>query len=380
MKIGIDTRWIFPEISGIGSYTTELITHLAQTDKNNTYVLFFDHPEVMARIMDIPALAAAPNFEAREVPYSIFSPVGQIMMPRLLKQCGIELFHSTNYMIPFLAFPRHHAGSIRCVTTIHDLIPLLFPEMTPKAKKTRFHALFKQVICEAARRADVIIVPSRSSRADVVKHLHIPQERHEHVVIIQEGVNPKYQPAEHKNDSAPTLLYVGRRDPYKNLVTLVKAFALVLKTVPEARLRIIGPDDPRYPEAPETAKRLHLQDSITWTGYVEGDELLHAYQQADVFVLPSHYEGFGLPILEAMACGTPVICGNVSSQPEVAGDAAITIDPNDTEALAEAITCVLTDPVRASDLRAKGLARAQQLTWTQAAMETIAAYEQAMTV
>ncbi len=377
MKIGIDARWIFPEITGIGSYTQELIRQLAAVDATNEYVLFFNQADVRDRTVEFAGLQDAPNVTTRLLPYGLFSPWNQIRMPGEIRKTELDVFHSTNYMIPFLAFPRR-AGRrrVRCVVTIHDLIPLIFPDHAPRAKKARFFALYRHLMYEVGARADTLITVSESSRQDIIGHLRIPEPDHGKVVVIAEGVSDAYAPAPRPtNRNEKWILYVGRQDPYKNVTGLIEAFDRVRRgRVPEARLRIIGPRDPRYPEAEQLIRERHLGEAVQWTGYVTGDELVKAYREADLFVLPSRYEGFGLPVLEAMASGTPVICGNRSALPEVAGDAAILVDPNDLDGLAEAMTEVLTNPDRAASLRVKGLNRAARYSWRRTAEETVRVY------
>ena len=160
------------------------------------------------------------------------------------------------------------------------------------------------------------------------------------------------------------MLYVGRCDPYKNVPGLVEAFArLVREGGVKARLRIVGSPDARYPEAGETARRLGVADRVEWSGYLDEEGLLKAYQEADVLALLSRYEGFGLPVLEAMACGTPVVCSNAASLPEVAGTAARLVEPEDVAGAAAALREVLANPETAARLRAAGLEQAQKFSW-----------------
>jgi glycosyltransferase involved in cell wall biosynthesis len=295
-------------------------------------------------------------------------------MPWLLHYMRIEVFHSTNYMIPLRAFPRHTQGPVKCVVTIHDLIPLIYPQHTPRAMKTRLYPLFKWLMRQVGARADVIITPSSASRADVIKYMHIPAQQHEKVLAIPEGVDARYVPAKKKPADHRTVLYVGRLDPYKNVVNLIEAFSLVHAQLPNVRLQIVGPDDPRYPEARRRSAERGLDPWIDRTGYADAATLLEAYQQADVLALPSRYEGFGLPVLEAMACGTPVVCSRTASLPEVAGDAACLIDPDDVQGLADALIQTLSDPEYADRLKKRGLQRAQHFTWESTARKTLAAY------
>jgi glycosyltransferase involved in cell wall biosynthesis len=284
-------------------------------------------------------------------------------------------------MIPLAAFPAGRPGRIRCVTTIHDLIPLLFPEYAPRSKKRRLFPIYRLLMREIGRRSDVIITDSQCSRTDVIAHLHIPADRSDKVLAIPVGVSPAFTPekGEASEKASKTVLWVGRTDPYKNLAGLVQAFAIVRKTAPfPVRLRIAGSRDPRYPEASQLAEALNITPDIDWLGYVSDEQLVDEYRKADVFVLPSRYEGFGLPVVEAMACGTPVICGNGGSLPEVAGDAAMQVHPDDIEGMAEAIRRVLSDPALAAGMVGRGLRRAAVYTWAETARLTLLAYNKAL--
>ena len=381
MKIGIDARWIFPQISGIGMYTQELIRGLAQIDRHNEYVLFFDDESRMRKIAERVGLDQAPNFKTHLLPFGVFSPPGQIRFPQIIRKLGLDLFHSPNYMMPLLAFPRHRPGHTRCVVTIHDLIPLLFPQFTPKALKTRLYPVYKRLMVEVGARADAILTVSESSRRDVIERLGIPAARHGDVIAVPNGVAPEYTPAEKKRGVGKLILYVGRFDPYKNVTGLIETFAKVRERCKmPVRLRVVGPADPRYPEAPARARQMGLDPFIAWDGYVSEEGLVKAYQDADVFVLLSLYEGFGLTVLESMACGTPVVCSSRSSLPEVAGSAALLVDPDDSAQAADAIVRVLEDVKLAAELREKGVRQAAKFTWTRTATMTMKAYEHAMSL
>ncbi|MCZ7593142.1 MAG: glycosyltransferase family 4 protein [Kiritimatiellae bacterium] len=192
---------------------------------------------------------------------------------------------------------------------------------------------------------------------------------------IPEGVTSDYKPGPRPTDrDAKIILYVGRSDPYKNLPRLVEALGGVREEGINARLRVVGSPDPRYPQAPRRARELGLEPFIDWTGYVSSDQLIKEYQTADVFCLPSRYEGFGLTLLEAMACGTPCVCSNIGSLPEVADDAARKVDPAILPELVSALTEVLSRPEIAEDLARRGVERAAQFTWENTARKTIEAY------
>ena len=378
MKIAIDARWIFPEISGIGAYTRELIRHLARVDKDNTYVLFFDNAALLDRTVAEAGLQNASAFSTRQLPFGVFSIRNQLQMPGILARQNIDIFHSTNYMIPLLAFPRGRRHRTRCVATVHDVIPMIFPQLVPKSTKARLYPVYRWLMLQIGARADVIITDSNASRADIVRHLRIDDASK--VKPVYCGVSDRFRPAARPaaTDSARprTLLYVGRADPYKNLAAVIRALPDIQKQCPfPVTLTVAGSPDPRYPEAQDLAVALNVQDAIRWTGYLSDDAMMSAYHQADLLVHPSLYEGFGLQVVEAMASGLPVVCSNAGSLPEVVGDAAITVDPHDSAALARRVAEVLTNAALAARMSEQGVRRAGQFTWARTAAETLAIYQ-----
>lgn len=380
MRIAIDARWIFGEVSGIGVHTRELIRHLAMLDSKNTYVLLFADRNLAERTWIEARLADKANFRPDILPWGIFSLRSQLMLPvRLRTQC-IDVFHSTNYMIPLAAFPKGKEGRVRCVATIHDLIPLIFPHATPRAMKTRIFPVYKRLMLEVGARADRIITVSQTSREDVITHLHIPESRHSSVVVIHNGVSDLFTPAQNPVETCKgpyNILYVGRSDPYKNLANLISAFAVARARSPRPmRLQIVGPTDPRYPEAENLIRELKIEAHVDRVGCQPISELVRSYQTATATILPSRYEGFGLPVVESMACGTPVICSDIPVLQEVAGGAAMHVSPDDVFAMADAMVSIVNDqPMRERLIRA-GLARAAHFTWMDNARRTLALYKE----
>jgi glycosyltransferase involved in cell wall biosynthesis len=381
MRIAIDARWIYPQISGIGAHTRELIRHLARVDRENNYLLFFSERALAERTWLEAELVDKPNFRPEIIPSGVFSPRSQLTLPVHLARRKIEVFHSTNYMIPLASFPKGRSGSIRCVVTIHDLIPLIFPSATPRAVKTRLFPIYRRLMLEIGQRADRIIAVSEASRADILKHLEIPPARQNTVKVIYNGVSEFFQPLPESlrrplDPARPrVILYVGRNDPYKNLTNLVEAFALARQRSPfPLHLRIVGPPDPRYPEAGQRVTALALENSVSWVGYRSNEELLRAYQEADAVALPSRYEGFGFPVVEAMACGTPVVCSDIPVLREIAGDAAVRVDPDNIPALADGLLSILTDGALRARLITRGHEQVRHFTWTEAARQTITVY------
>ena len=381
MRIALDARWIFPEISGIGAYTRDLARALAHADSSNEYLLLFSDPAVRDRTLAETGLDAAPNVRAVAVPYGVFSPRSQLDLPVRLRRLGADLYHAPNYMIPLCAFPRRRLGRIRCVTTIHDVIPMVFPQAAPRSRKARLYPLYRWIMREVGRRSDRIVTDSKASAADIVRHLRLDAALAANLRVIPCGVGARFRPAAARPpraaDRVRSVLYVGRFDPYKNVAVLIRAFARARAASPfPLRLTLAGAPDARYPETRALVRELGLGDAVAWTGYLSDAQLVTAYQGADVLAHPSRYEGFGLQVLEAMACGVPVVCSNAASLPEVAGDAAILQNPDDEKGFAQAIARVLTDDALAADLSSRGLRQAAQFTWERAARATLDVYRE----
>ena len=376
MKIGIDARWIFPKISGIGAYSRRLIENLAGIDKENQYFIFSNNPGLIEKYN----LVSKPNFSLVEFSHPANSPVNQFLLPPQCQRLGLEVYHSPHF------FTSTRLSS-KLVVTIHDLIPLCFPHFTPRAKKVKFLGLFKYILKRISLKADKIITISEHSKKDLVDALKVREDK---IEVIYNGVSPVYRPIAFQfikkrlsgvvPENAQVFLFVGRFDPYKNIVGLIKSFNdLKREGNPELKLVIVGEEDARYPEAPRLIKDLGLEKEVILTGYLEEDEMVYWYNRAAAFILPTFYEGFGLPIVEAFACGCPVITSNVASVPEVAGDAAILIEPGSQIALTEAMRRILRDVSLKENLRQKGLARAQLFSWERTARKVLEVYQNCVT-
>ncbi len=376
--VAVDARWVFRELSGIGRYTLELLRQLGEIGGGFRFVVLVRDGERREFVARAAGLEGKSHFEFAELPWGPFSLRGQFTVARWLRERGVGIYHSTNFMVPLPAFPRRRPHAVKCICNIHDLIPLVHPEYTPKALKTRFFAMYRGLMHEIARRVDAVVTGSESARRDIVRMLGIPSGR---VAVAADGVDERHVPGGEKpsvRGGPKTILYVGRSDPYKNLPGLVEVFArLVKEEGVEARLRIVGSPDARYPEAGEAARRLGVADRVEWSGYLDDAGLVKAYQEADVLALLSRYEGFGLPVLEAMACGTPVVCSNAASLPEVAGAAAWLVDPDDRAGAGAALKRVLTDAAMSDRLRAAGLAQARKFSWRTTAEAVLRLYGEA---
>src|SRR5207245_2601503 len=293
-------------------------------------------------------------------------------IPVALRRQRVDLFHAPHYVLPPLVF-------CPSVVTIHDCIHLMFPQYLP----SRFALGYARVAIElAAKRATRVLTVSESSKRDILRFVDIdPQKidviynayderfavepREEEVVRVRE----RYQ----LHDEF--VLYVGNVKPHKNLERLIEAFDLVRKSgLDHLKLVMIGDEISKYTALRRAVHRYQLHKYVRFLGYVPEETLAVMYRLAGVFVFPSLYEGFGLPPLEAMASGTPVVTSNVSSLPEVAGDAAVLVDPYDPRAIAEGIRRVLTDEALRRDLRKRGVARAGQFSWEQSVRRVRAIY------
>lgn len=384
MKIAIDARWIFPAPSGIGVYTRELIRALAAEEDGPACLLLFQHAELEAQTAHQTGFNRNPRFSSALLPYGLFSPANQLQLPARLRREGIDLFHSPNYMIPLTAFPVRRRGGIACVVTLHDAIPLKFPDHAPRSRKRRLFFIFRWLMRQVGRRADAILTVSHNSKRDLTDCLKFTDAEAKRIHVIYNGVNPVFTPPAARPDPADPqrrreLLYVGRADPYKNLPNLIRGFAGLVRQSPvPVHLTLAGARDPRYPEAPALARELGVESRITWVDRLDDDRLVQAYQQADALVMPSRYEGFGLPVAEAMACGTPVVCGHCGALEEVAGPAGWFINPDDPADLATTLLCLLTQPQLAAEKARVGLHQAARFSWPAAAQATRKAYEQAL--
>jgi len=380
MNIAVDARWIFPEISGIGNYTRQLLSEFSRMTTEHRITAIFRDPDIEARTRAETGIADAPHMQTLRVPWGVFDARSQLFLPRLLKQGQFHVFHSPNYMIPFRAFRRDAAGPLRAVTTIHDLIPLRFPDHAPKSRKSRLMPLFRALMREAARRSACILTVSNASRQDIIELMKVPPAR---VKVVYNGVSERFTPGLDREsrrgnaDAGFTLLYVGRADPYKNIATLLRSLARLRHDGGlKVSLRIAGAPDPRYTEPGALAVSLGIADAVHWTGYLTDQELVETYRCADLLVHPSRYEGFGLQILEAMACGTPVLSSNAGALPEVTGEAGRMVAPDDTDGFVREIKSILSSPDQIRRMVEAGRLQATRFSWAESARQTFQAYLQ----
>lgn len=370
MKIGIEARpirWSYG--TGIGNYTYDLIAKLADIDPVNDYTFLWpdDDPQPWIPFPRKYSYYFLPKDDERET----------LEMPYWLTRERVDVFH-----LPQNGFRIPELKSCKIIVTIHDLIPYFLPEMVRSSFLKRFIHEMPYIV----ERADRIITVSATSKNDIIKIFTIDPAK---ITVIPSAPSIAYRPLP-KDETRqklrnqygikkPYILYVGGLNPRKNIAELIYAYSKVYRDLPcSQRLLIFGPNGQHLDRLQLLAKSLSLEEAVVFPGFVPSEDLPLFYNGADLFVYPSLYEGFGLPPIEAMACGTPVITSNVSSLPEVVGDAAIQINPHDTLELADAIFRVLTDEVLRESLIQKGLKHHRKYEWTRIAQEVLAVYQDAV--
>jgi glycosyltransferase involved in cell wall biosynthesis len=384
VRIGINALFLQQPATGIGQHLFHLLQGLDQHDHDNTYVLLSPRfrraaaprfPELSSRFRNVQGVNAlvrmGDSFEKLW-----WEQAGLLQASR---RESLDLLHSPYFASPLIS-------SIPTVVTIHDVIPLLLPEY-----KARFAVrAYTGLSVLAARRARAIIAVSECSKRDIERTLGLPPER---VHVIGNAVDESHQPIrdprllsavrERYGLSDRFILYFGGFDVRKNVLRLLQAYARIRPLLDEpyqlvlaGRLRHIG--HPLYPDPRPLVRELGLESHVVFTGQIREQDKAPLYSAAELFVFPSLYEGFGMPVLEAMACGAAVITSNGSALPEVAGDTAVLIDPSSTEQLGDAMLDLLRDPVRRAALGQAAIARAALFSWGAVAQQTLKVYAQAV--
>lgn len=375
MRIGIDFTSAIQQRAGIGRYTRELVRALADLDDVNDYVLL-----QASRGAKEPIGAWSDNFHVRSLPLTdhwLAILWHRLRLPIPVETCigRIDIFHSPDFVLP----PVWRAHT---VLTVHDLSFLTTPETFDPALRD----YLSRSVPRAVGHADHILADSQSTKKDLVTHLNADPGR---IAVAYPGVDPRFRPLEEPAITAirnryrltqPFILSVGTLQPRKNYSTLIEAYSHLHRNaagrIVPPLLVIAGNKGWLYQEIFQTVERLGLDDQVRFLGFVPDEDLPALYNAAEVFALPSLYEGFGLPVLEALACGTPVVTSNVSSLPEVAGDAALLVSPHDVEGLTQALYRALTDPELRTRLRERGLTQARKFTWQQTAETVLGIYRQ----
>lgn len=350
---------------GLGRYTRGLLSGLGEVGQENQYEIVT--PE------KINGLPPHHNITYRTVRIPFFKRrVWEQVAPLL---CGThDVLH-----LPYDSCVALKRGKL--IVTIHDVKPLLF-----QTGRTRPHAIERLLMPDRRTTIDHVVTISEASRRDIIRHLGFPDDR---ITVVYPGVDlDRFHPrndAEHDAEqtsapkSRPYILCVGGADPTKNVETLIDAFGLLPQPLQTTYDLVLAGDFRRREDIRNRIAKAGIGQHVLFSGIVSDERLIDLYQHATVFVFPSRYEGFGLPVLEAMACGCPVICSNASSLPEVAGEAALLRDPEDVEGFAEEMKRVLMDGGLRQRLRERGLSQAAKFPWSRTAHETIAVYRHVLT-
>ena len=366
VRIAIDARKLHDY--GIGTYVRNLVYWLSKLDDTNTYILIC-HREDVDFVRSL-----GPRFEALQEPAGNYSIREQWSVPLALARARVDLFHAPHYVVSPLT---------RCpfVVTIHDCIHLRFPQYLPNRLAHRYARTMMQMSANRSRR---ILTVSQASKQDILHYLRVPEDK---VEVIYNALDerlatpPTIEELTRVRDryalQSPFILYAGNIKPHKNVDRLIEAYAILRRQgVVDAKLLIIGDEVSKYPNLRRLVHRHQLHPHVRFFGFVSDEMLSILYRLATVFVFPSLYEGFGLPPLEAMAAGAPVITSNVSSLPEVVGDAAVLIDPMDAHSIANAMARVIGDEALRADLIRRGHERVHAFSWRRSVTRVREVYQE----
>ena len=353
---------------GPGTYEEQLIRHTCAVDVDSEFHVWCSREGVDLLPNESANLHVHPWRPALRVPSVA------LVMPNLLKRLQIDLAHATFVPPPFMP--------VDYVFTVHDLSPLLRPEFYDPRVRRKLRFLIRRGI----ERAKVVLCISETTREHVIQEFKVSEDR---LAVAYHGVNPRFSPGstERARQSVRDafgidgryMLFLGKIEARKNVARLLEAFAEFRHSGDEdIKLVLAGRRHWGVNDIDELIEKLKLGESVIETGFVADDMVPELYRAAEFMVFPSLWEGFGLPLLEAMACGTPVITSNVSCLPEIAGAAATQVDPLDTEAIADAMGKVSSDDVLRNSLRERGFSRAREFTWENTAAATLAVYRRAL--
>jgi len=362
MRVGFDATTLVGHISGVGGYTARLLEALGGQSHGIERLIVLSNRDIS--IDPRPGLEV---YARRRFP--IRSAWMQLVLPTILRELRPDLVHFTNYLAPVVT-------RTPFVVSFHDMSLTILPEAHTLKKRLLTASLIPTVARKAAR----ILVPSESTRRDVVRLLGVDAGR---IRLVPYAASPLYRPLPASAQSLlargvrpPYFLYVGTLEPRKNLARALRAFLRVAPALPDHQFVIVGQAGWKYGEILREAGRPELLARVVRTGYLPEEELPLLYNHAVALVYPSLYEGFGLPVIEAMACGTPVLTSRTSSLGEIAHDAALLVDPTSEDELADGLSTLAGDEGLRRSLAARGRERAALFSWERTARETVAVYRE----
>ncbi len=363
MRVGIDARLVYYRQAGISQYTVRLLEEFASIGKNDEFIVFQSRK-------DKSTLVDRPNFRKRSLWTPPHHRLEQLLLPLEIATVDLDVLHSPDFIPPF-------RRTCKSVITIHDLNFLLYPHfLTPES------ASYYGQIDQAVRKCDHIIAVSESTKRDIIRLTGAPENK---ITVVYEAAHPLYRPLQDESRLQQAkerlgipndfILFVSTIEPRKNVPTLLMAYRQLLHDYrTEASLILAGEKGWLFDEVFALVGKLGLQERVRFLGSVSPEDLLGLYNAARLLVHPAFYEGFGLPPLEAMACGTPVVVSNTSSLPEVVGDAALLVEPTDVDGMTVAMWRLLSDEALRQEMIDKGLKRARLFSWRKAALETLDIY------
>lgn len=358
MTIGIDASKIAKKIkTGTETYSAELIKALAKIDQRNDYILYSPSP-ISDKLPDLPK-----NFQIKVLPFTKGWTQIRLSLEMLFNKPDILFMPA--HTLP-MRFPK------KTVCTIHDLGFIHFPELY-SAKELRYQSW---ALRHALKHAYHIIAVSEFTKKDLAEQFHLDPQK---ITVVYEAYDKeKFQPSSTKKSDPPTILFIGRLEEKKNIINMIRAFGR-LRENPAIKHRFVLAGKPGfgYDKIQSEIKKLpaDVARDIKLPGYVSEDVYLELLKNADILFFSTMFEGFGLPVLEAMACGIPVVASNRTSLPEIVSDAGLLVDPANAEDMAAALAKIILDENLKKDLIVKGLARAQQFSWQKTAQETLKVFE-----
>lgn len=370
MLLGFDATTVRGNKTGVGYYTSRLLERVTRVDGEENPI---DEILVLAnRPLELPQIPRARVLDEGRFPLRAVWMQG--VLPLLLEKERPDLCHYTNFLGPYL-------GRTPYVVTIHDMTL----ELLPRCHTWKKRILTRTLAPAIAKGARFVITPSESARRDVARLFGIPSEK---IRAIPHAPDRQFRPDRDPRSlerierrygvRRPYLLYLGTLEPRKNLVRAIAAFSRISSRFPDYRFYLAGASGWRSKSLRRALEEVPAPSRVERLGYVAEDDLAALYSHAELFVYPSLYEGFGFPVVEAMACGTPVLTSDTSSLAEIAEGAALLVDPENVEAISEAMILGLEDEPTRACLRRAGLARASTFSWERSTRETLAVYEEAL--
>jgi len=368
VTIGVDARCLAGQPTGVGRYVHHLVRAMAAIDPSVRFRLYL--PAGRAEIPPGERIEAAILGRISGLPDNVFTWT-HVRLPAHLARHPVDLLHGTHYTLPALC-------PVPAVVTLHDITFDLHPEWYTRRARLSFGGFAGS----SARKARHVLTVSECSRKDIISSYGVDAAK---VTSVPLAPDPRFRPVTEAGELArvreryrlgePYVLHVGSITPRRNIGRLLDAFAGVRRGGGRPTLVLAGRVEPPSPPVEADIRRRGLADAVRVAGYVDGGDLPALYSGAAVVAYPSLYEGFGLPVIEAMACGVPVLASSGSCFPEVAGDAALLVDPEDTGAIESGLRSLLTDEPLRRKLIERGFVRAASFTWERAARETLAVYD-----